>query len=163
MTSLFEGMAPALIQAGIPAVVGMQYPILDRSAARFIPAFYGAVSRGEPLTRAMTAARRWLYREGSWYIPTLYLRSGDPDGHLFPAEWPPSQEPVTAPPSEGEQSLPLVERQSLERQLAIHQSNLRTLREQAALYGAGTTPLRLVNAITLEEQAIQDIERRLGQ
>ncbi len=83
MKTIFEGMAPALIETGIPAVVGMQFPIFDQSAIRFIGAFYNALMRKEPLTRAMTAARKWLYREGSWYIPTLYLRSDEPTGQLF--------------------------------------------------------------------------------
>jgi serine/threonine-protein kinase RIO1 len=81
--SVFNSLAPALIEAGIPAVVGMQFSIPDDAAARFIEAFYSAVAEFEPLTRAITAARRRLYREGSWYIPTLYLRSGDQVGQLF--------------------------------------------------------------------------------
>jgi hypothetical protein len=53
------------------------------------------------------------------------------------------------------------ERDSLQRQLAQHRRNLNKLREQAALYGAGETPLRLLNQIEAEETAIQELENRL--
>lgn len=83
MTTLFEGLAPGLIQAGIPAVVGMQFPVLDTSANRFIGAFYKSIATHGRLPEAMLAARRWLFREQSWFIPVLYLRSDDPRGQLF--------------------------------------------------------------------------------
>ena len=51
--------------------------------------------------------------------------------------------------------------ESLRRQLAQHHSNLNTLREQASLYGAGQTPLNLLNQIKAEEEAIDEIEDRL--
>jgi CHAT domain-containing protein/tetratricopeptide (TPR) repeat protein len=82
MTSVFEGLAPALIGAGVPSVVGMQFPIPDDAARRFIGIFYSELKQGNPLTRAMTAARRALAGDGSWYIPTLYLRADDPEGCL---------------------------------------------------------------------------------
>ena len=54
------------------------------------------------------------------------------------------------------------ERESLERELTIHQRNLRKLREQKAIYGAGAAPLHLLNQIEHEQQMIRDIERSLG-
>ncbi len=54
------------------------------------------------------------------------------------------------------------ERESMEQELKIHRRNLRRLRQQAAIYGAGAAPLHLLNQIEHEEKAIQDIERRLG-
>lgn len=83
MTNLFEGLAPGLIQAGIPAVVGMQFPVLDTSANRFIGAFYKSIATHGRLPEAMLAARRWLFREQSWFIPVLYLRSNERHGQLF--------------------------------------------------------------------------------
>jgi ATP-dependent Clp protease ATP-binding subunit ClpC len=81
--TVFSGLAPTLIEAGIPAVVGMQFSLSDDAAARFVKAFYSAVARFEPLTRALTYARKRLWRQDAWYIPTLYLRSQDKAGQLF--------------------------------------------------------------------------------
>ena len=55
------------------------------------------------------------------------------------------------------------EQESLKQELEIHRRNLRTLRQQAAIYGAGATPLYLLNQIKHEERVIQEIERQLGQ
>lgn len=81
--SVFSGLAPALIEAGIPAVVGMQFSLSEDAAARFVEVFYGAVARFESLTRALAYARKRLWRKNAWYIPTLYLRSRDKTGQLF--------------------------------------------------------------------------------
>lgn len=53
------------------------------------------------------------------------------------------------------------ERASLKRQLAQHTRNLNQLREQAAIYAAGETPLHLLNKIEAEESKIEEIEQRL--
>jgi serine/threonine-protein kinase len=55
------------------------------------------------------------------------------------------------------------ERESLRNQLNRHKANLNILKEQAALYGLGDIPLRLVNQIALEEQAVEALEERLHQ
>jgi hypothetical protein len=52
---------------------------------------------------------------------------------------------------------------SLKRQLAIHQRNLRTLEEQKAKYGSLDVPLRIVNEIAEQEEAIARIQARLAQ
>jgi hypothetical protein len=79
---LFSGTAPALIQAGVPAVVSTQLPISVEAAAKFVRGFYRALARFESLPAAVNAGRlRILERE--WFIPTLYLRSQDDEGHLF--------------------------------------------------------------------------------
>lgn len=54
-----------------------------------------------------------------------------------------------------------LDRTSLQRQLAQHYSNLNKLREQAAVYGAGETPLHLLNKIEAEEVEIQHLEEQL--
>jgi len=53
------------------------------------------------------------------------------------------------------------ERASLEKQLAQHRRNLYKLREQAAIYAAGETPLHLLNQIEAEETEIRRIEEQL--
>lgn len=81
--TLFGGVGPALIQAGVPAVVGMQVPISVSAASRFARGFYGALARFKPLSAAMTSGRRRLFRGREWFIPALYLRSRDDEGQLF--------------------------------------------------------------------------------
>ena len=53
------------------------------------------------------------------------------------------------------------EREALEQELKVHRRNLRTLRQQAAVYGAGAEPLHLLNQIEHEGAMIRDIERQL--
>lgn len=71
--TLFSGLAPGLLLAGVPAVVGMQYPVTDEFAHRFAHNFYSALLGERDILSAMHTARR-LTREGSWYSPVLYLR-----------------------------------------------------------------------------------------
>ena len=52
---------------------------------------------------------------------------------------------------------------SLQQQRDIHIKNLNRLQEQAAIYGAGEVPLRLLNQIEAEEREIQCIEAELEQ
>ena len=54
-------------------------------------------------------------------------------------------------------------RASLRRQLDQYTRNLNQLHEQAAIYGAGETPLYLLNKIEVEEIKIEEIEQRLNE
>jgi hypothetical protein len=81
--TLFGGVGPALIQAGVPAVIAMQIPITVTAAARFMQGFYGALADLKTLSAAMTSGRRRLFRGREWFIPALYLRSTDDEGQLF--------------------------------------------------------------------------------
>ena len=81
--TLFSGVGPALIQAGVPTAVAMQVPITMAAASDFMRGFYGALARFESLPTAMTSGRRRLFRGQEWFIPTLYLRSQDDEGCLF--------------------------------------------------------------------------------
>lgn len=84
----WTGVAPALIERGIPAVVAMQHPIVDQSAIAFSEMFYSSLARGLSVDEAVSAGRlAKLSRsyEGAnfeWGVPVLYLRSTD--GVLFP-------------------------------------------------------------------------------
>ncbi len=83
----WTGIAPALAAAGIPAVVAMQYELLDDMAILFAQAFYTALGAGLSVDEAVTVGRLAVLEESSdkgveWGVPTLYLRS--PDGVLFP-------------------------------------------------------------------------------
>ena len=81
--SLFGGLGPGLIRAGVPAVVAMQFSVPVKAAISFAEGFYGALARGETVSRAVAQGRRKLFRGKTWFIPTLYLRSQDDEGHLF--------------------------------------------------------------------------------
>jgi hypothetical protein len=71
--TLFSGLAPGLILAGVPAVIGMQYPVDDDFANRFAQNFYAALLEKRDVLAAMHTARR-ATRGDLWYSPVLYLR-----------------------------------------------------------------------------------------
>jgi tetratricopeptide (TPR) repeat protein len=76
--SLFQGVAQATLRRGVPAVIGMQVPVLDREAVEFAREFYGAWAAGEPIEAALAYARRLISKEtrgaaADWGIPVLYM------------------------------------------------------------------------------------------
>jgi CHASE2 domain-containing sensor protein len=80
----FAGIAPQLVMGGVPAVVAMQYPVLDDDAITFAKVFYRELFLGGSRGRievAITAARRAMYRRSptsrSWGAPVLYICSSD--------------------------------------------------------------------------------------
>jgi CHASE2 domain-containing sensor protein len=82
----FLGVAPTLVNAGIPAVIAMQYPIADTSAVIFSEEFYRSLSINYQVDAAMTDAKiamaaRIGVNRTDWSIPVLFMRS--PDGVLF--------------------------------------------------------------------------------
>ena len=81
-TSLFQSVAQATLQRGVPAVIGMQVPILDRTALGFAEEFYGAWAAGQPIESALAYARRLAREEtpgaaADWGIPVLFMRPVD--------------------------------------------------------------------------------------
>ena len=65
-THAFTGIAPQLVLCGVPAVVAMQYPILDGEALTFVHAFYKALFQGSSrgcVEAAMCAGRTALDRD----------------------------------------------------------------------------------------------------
>jgi hypothetical protein len=81
--TLFSGIAPSLIQAGIPAVLSMQSPIRVSTSASFMSGFYRALAHFESLPAAINAGRLRIVRTSEWFIPTLYLRIKDDEGFVF--------------------------------------------------------------------------------
>jgi tetratricopeptide (TPR) repeat protein len=73
-TKLFGGVGPALIQAGVPAVVSMQTSISVDAAMKSMKGFYSGLAHRQSLQEAMAWGRQ-LIRGPEWFIPTLYLRS----------------------------------------------------------------------------------------
>jgi len=84
-SSLNRGVAQALVEAGLPAVVANQYPVLDPSAVAFAEHFYWSLGTGGTLGEAVREARIALNYsiDGEtidWAVPVLYAR--DPNYRL---------------------------------------------------------------------------------
>jgi tetratricopeptide (TPR) repeat protein len=77
----YADLGRLLLDAGIPAVVAMQFRVLNRSAMAFGGAFYKGVADGDPLDGALAEARNRLKRESpntvDFATPVLLL--ADPD------------------------------------------------------------------------------------
>jgi hypothetical protein len=83
-----RGMAPALIAAGVPAVMANQYAVLDTAATTFARELYAALARGRSLGDATREARVALgHSVGAgaldWAVPVLFAR--EPGATLRPA------------------------------------------------------------------------------
>ena len=70
---VFNGLAPRLILTGVPAVIGMQYPVSDDFANDFANNFYAALREKNDVLAALRIARK-MSMDGAWYSPVLYLR-----------------------------------------------------------------------------------------
>jgi hypothetical protein len=83
--SLNRGVAQALVQGGLPAVVANQYKVLDPSAIAFAQHFYWALAHGASLGEAARESRIAVNYsiDGDlidWAVPVIYAR--DPDYRL---------------------------------------------------------------------------------
>jgi hypothetical protein len=89
--NVWSGVVAALMEAGIPAAVAMQYKIWDDSAIAFSRSLYRALAAGLPLDQAVSAGRLAVFNlvhplRGEpergpfwrdWGVPVLYLRAED--------------------------------------------------------------------------------------
>lgn len=85
----FSGVASALLMAGLPAVVAMQYPISDAAALVFSQSFYTALAAGLPVDAAAAEARLTIHLAfpDTWEWVTPALLMSVPDGRvLLPAQ-----------------------------------------------------------------------------
>jgi hypothetical protein len=79
----FVGIGPALVRAGVPAVVAMQYPAVQvGTASMFSRELYDALGRGQEVDVAVNTARRavaarWL-ESRDWSAPVLYVGTQRP-------------------------------------------------------------------------------------
>jgi hypothetical protein len=75
----FEQLAPAFINAGIPAVLAMQYPMPPRKGRAFVKSIYESLVAGERIGEAVQMARNQLLLTGQpdrqFGTPVLYLQS----------------------------------------------------------------------------------------
>lgn len=77
-TGLLGSAAEACLRRSIPAVIGMQVPVLDQTAVKFAREFYTTWASGEPLESALAYARRLVSQDtpraaADWSIPILYM------------------------------------------------------------------------------------------
>ncbi|GAB4475624.1 MAG: hypothetical protein Kow00124_16830 [Anaerolineae bacterium] len=88
----FAGVAAALVERGIPAVVGMQFEITDKAALTFAEEFYKALVDGLCVEAALTEARRAIFflpNHLEWATPVLFMRVAD--GQLFDVSYDPAR------------------------------------------------------------------------
>lgn len=90
------GLANALLQAGVRAVIAMQREVTDPGAVTLAEKFYREISQGKTLVEALAKARTKVKRdECDWAVPILYL-AGDDFALLPPknvAPLPPEERP----------------------------------------------------------------------
>lgn len=80
------GVGPALIDAGLGAVVAMQFSADDRAAVVFAQDFYQMIARFRPIDEAVGRAREMVMLHSgagnrNWATPVLFMRAQD--GRLF--------------------------------------------------------------------------------
>jgi CHAT domain-containing protein len=77
--TIFSGIGPAMILAGVPVVVAMQLPITVSAAAEFVRGFYEALVNTKTLLIEIHEGRLNLMRSGEWFIPVMYWRNNEKD------------------------------------------------------------------------------------
>lgn len=71
--NIFNGLAQALIQAGVPAVIGTGFRVLSDAANKFSSHFYHRLGEKGSLIDALCHARQQLVGGREWYRFMLYL------------------------------------------------------------------------------------------
>jgi hypothetical protein len=74
----YAGVATALLNAGVPAVLAMQFPITDAAALAFSKTFYRRLARGDTLDAAVANGRLAIHGDEhhrpEWGTPVLFER-----------------------------------------------------------------------------------------
>lgn len=94
----FTGVATALVQGGLPAVLAMQAAISDQAAIAFSREFYHRLAAGDSIDAAVVEGRRSIGRPDEtdeWGLPVLFLRARE--GRLYEQGSQPAQ--IDRPPS----------------------------------------------------------------
>ncbi len=69
-----SAIGPQLVEAGVPAVIGMQGDARMDSMQKFIPVLFAELSKDGRVDRAVAAARHELLGQVDWWTPVLYQR-----------------------------------------------------------------------------------------
>ncbi|HNT76985.1 MAG TPA: CHAT domain-containing protein, partial [Anaerolineae bacterium] len=83
----FAGLAPRLVQAGVPAVVAMQDKVALAATRKLTPVFYEELARHGEVDRALNAARSLLVTAQSPDAATPVLLMRLKDGKLWEPLW----------------------------------------------------------------------------
>ncbi len=75
--TLFTGIGPTLVQAGVPAVIATQSTISNEAAYLFTETFYQTLTRQKSIDTALHNGRQKLLLSHEWFIPVLYLHNED--------------------------------------------------------------------------------------
>ena len=78
----FVGIAPKIVQRGVPAVVAMQFPVKIQTAKYFLEDFYTAIAARNPIDWAVQFGRKAISLEmgldnHQFATPVLYMRAKD--------------------------------------------------------------------------------------
>jgi len=77
----YSSVASALVAAGLPAVVAMQFPVFDETASIFSEKLYRRLAAGDSPEAAVTKGRLAIHDHDpeslEWATPVLYLRALD--------------------------------------------------------------------------------------
>ncbi|HEU4407124.1 MAG TPA: CHAT domain-containing protein [Polyangiaceae bacterium] len=86
---LFSSTAALVAEAGVPAVLAMQFPISDKVAAKFARQIYRQIAAGDSIEEAVTEARKGICVGGSleWATPALFMRSAGGAFLRSPPPW----------------------------------------------------------------------------
>ena len=148
---VFTGLAPRLVQIGLPAVVAMHADVTVLTARHFAATFYRQLVAHGTIDLAMNEARSTLVIQGRFdaAVPVLFMRLRD--GRLWgEAPRAASSTPIESAQPIGRAPLSPEDRASLERQLQSARENLRLIEELIAKY---------VREVDVNPQLIKD-ERR---
>jgi hypothetical protein len=156
LQDVFTGLAPKLVQIGLPAVVAMHDDITMLTARQFAATFYRQLITHGSVDLAMNEARSTLITHGRFdaAVPILFMRLRD--GRLW-NEAPRAPAPPIEPPP-----LSREERASLERQLQDLRENLQVIEEHKARYVQATDiPLQYLKEERRLRATIAELEARL--
>lgn len=85
--SLLAGLAQALVNDGMPMVLGMQSQVSLETVYTVMPVFYRALLSGQTIDQALNSARQALYNnyysDVDWAVPVLYVSPNLLDLHLL--------------------------------------------------------------------------------
>jgi ABC-type uncharacterized transport system YnjBCD ATPase subunit len=123
-------LALALVQHGIPLVLGTQYQVLDNAASDFAQTFYRFLLAGQQPAQALWRARMKLKTQfrsepREWAVPVLYIAQG--------YQWQMQQPALSAPLRPIEPPLPRIE----------------ALRSPGAIFGRDTELMELARLFLL--------------
>ena len=107
----FAGVATALVKAGVPSVVAMQFPISDRAAIAFSEAFYAQFVKSLDPAQAVVSGRKAIIGDHvgtqEWGTPVLFERHGGRRHRSQAASDPATSDPATSEPEKSRRRVTL--------------------------------------------------------